>query len=219
MILLHGFTGSPRSFGDVDARVPDLPGHGGAPLATSWHDAVSQLVELLGPAPQVLGGYSMGARLALAVALRAPQLVSRLILESGSPGLEDDGDRAARLREDQELADFLEREGVDAFLRKWEAHPLLKGQPHERLRAERKRSTAAGLASALRHLGQGAQPSLWPGLSRLRMPALLITGDRDPKYLAIARRMQALIPNAELLVVPDAGHAPHLEGFSWRTLT
>lgn len=219
MILLHGFTGGPRSFGDVPARIPDLPGHGTAPLATSWHDAVSQIVDMLGPAPEVLGGYSMGARLALAVALRAPHLVSRLVLESGSPGIEDGADRAARRLEDGDLASLLEREGIEAFLRKWEASPILAGQPHDQLRAERLRSSARGLASALRQLGQGAQPSLWKDLASLRMPALLVVGERDAKYLGIARRMQALVPHAELVVVPRAGHAPHLEGFSWRTLT
>ena len=217
-LLLHGFTGNPATFGDPSALLPELPGHGDAPPATSWDAAVEQLCALLNEGSFMLGGYSMGARLALAVALRVPGRIERLVLESGSPGLEQEGDRAARRAADEELALLLERDGLEAFLRRWEGNPILAGQPHEALRAGRRRHPAAGLASALRHLGQGAQPSLWAELPRLRVPTLLIAGERDPKYLAIGRRMQALLPRAELQIIRGAGHAPHLEGrFDWRT--
>jgi 2-succinyl-6-hydroxy-2,4-cyclohexadiene-1-carboxylate synthase len=216
-VLLHGFTGGPRSFGEVGALVPDLPGHGPLPPATGWDDALAALERLLDAGPTILGGYSMGARLALALALRRPWRVVRLVLESGSAGIEDDRERAARRSGDEELAQLLEREGVAAFLRVWEANPILAGQPHEALRPERMRHTAAGLASALRHLGQGAQPSLWHELPLLRVPVLLVAGALDAKYVALARRMQALLPRAELHLVEGAGHAPHLSGFSWRT--
>ena len=215
-ILLHGFTGGPRSFGDQDAAVPELPGHGAAPPATSWDDALASLERLLDAGPAIVGGYSMGARLALALALRRPASVARLILESGSPGIEDDSERANRRARDEELATLLEREGVAAFLRVWEANPILAGQPHEALRPERMRNSAAGLASALRHLGQGAQPSLWDAQPLLRVPVLLVAGALDAKYVALAQRMQGLLPHAQMNIVEGAGHAPHLAGFSWR---
>ena len=219
-LLLHGFTGSPSMFAGVEGAplTPELPGHGLAPDATSWDAAVASLVAQLPEGPSVVGGYSMGARLALAVALRAPGRVSRLVLESGSPGLEAEPDRRARCAADEELAQLLEREGIDAFLRRWEAHPVLRGQPHAALRESRRSHRADGLASALRQLGQGAQPPLWSELPRLHLPVLLIAGERDEKYVAIGRRMQALLPRAELQVIRGAGHAPHLEGtFDWRT--
>jgi pimeloyl-ACP methyl ester carboxylesterase len=43
------------------------------------------------------------------------------------------------------------------------------------------------------------------------MPVTLAAGERDPKFIAIAGQMQALIPDAEVTVIPDAGHAAHLE--------
>ena len=48
-VLLHGFTGYSRSFAhlDVDAVTPDLPGHNGAPHATSWEEALDRLEPLL----------------------------------------------------------------------------------------------------------------------------------------------------------------------------
>src|SRR5205814_3126613 len=67
------------------------------------------------------------------------------------------------------------------------------------------------LASALRHLGSGAQPSLWKALVRLRPPTLILAGERDPKFSAIARSMARAIPGARLRLFAGAGHAPHLE--------
>lgn len=216
-LLLHGFTGSPRAFAGANAAAPLLPGHGDAPLATGWDRAVDDLAAQV-PRGCALGGYSMGARLALAVALRVPERLDRLLLVSGAPGLDDARERAARRAADEELATLLEREGLDAFLRRWEANPILAGQPHAALREQRRSHRPEGLASALRALGQGAQPALWSELPRLELPVLLVAGERDPKYVAIARRMQALLPRAEVQVIAGAGHAPHLEGkFDWRT--
>jgi 2-succinyl-6-hydroxy-2,4-cyclohexadiene-1-carboxylate synthase len=67
------------------------------------------------------------------------------------------------------------------------------------------------MTSQLRVLGQGVQPSNWERLGGLRMPVLLIVGERDTKYVEIAQRMADAIPRARVEVVPGAGHACHLE--------
>ena len=176
-VLLHGFTGYSRSFAhlDVDAVTPDLPGHNGAPHATSWEEALDRLEPLLDPGPVVLGGYSMGARLALGLALRHPQLVARLVLASGTAGIENDAARARRRAEDEELARFIEERGVPAFVERWEKNPILASlQPFhmQQLRLERLQHEPGGLASALRHLGPGAQPSYWSALQAAVVAAL-----------------------------------------------
>ena len=43
------------------------------------------------------------------------------------------------------------------------------------------------------------------------MPVTMIIGERDAKFRAIAGEMAAGIPRAQLVVVPGAGHAVHLE--------
>ena len=48
-------------------------------------------------------------------------------------------------------------------------------------------------------------------LRDLRVPVRLIAGAQDEKFAAIARRMAGLLPRAELTLIPDCGHAPHLE--------
>jgi 2-succinyl-6-hydroxy-2,4-cyclohexadiene-1-carboxylate synthase len=215
LVLLHGFTGSAQSFdhlGLVGARTPVLPGHGKAPLAISWDAALDRLEpNLLGKA--TLAGYSMGARLALALAVRHPERIEKLVLASGTAGIEDARERSRRIDEDERFAEALERDGVPAFVKKWEQHPTLASlKPFaKQLERERLSHTAAGLASALRQLGTGVQPSYWGALPSLSVPVLLLAGRNDAKFLALARRMHALLPQSELRELSDCGHAPHLE--------
>jgi pimeloyl-ACP methyl ester carboxylesterase len=49
-------------------------------------------------------------------------------------------------------------------------------------------------------------------LGELRMPVLLVAGEKDAKFRAIAERMaNAIGPRAQCAVVPDAGHAVPLD--------
>jgi 2-succinyl-6-hydroxy-2,4-cyclohexadiene-1-carboxylate synthase len=213
-VVLHGFAGSAKTLLRFfpGASAPELPGHGTAPDATSWEEALDRIATAL-DRPGVLFGYSMGARLALALALRHPERIERLVLESGTAGLEDAKARARRRDEDDALAGFIEREGMEKFVQRWEEHPTLASlKPFAaQLRPERLAHRPRGLASALRHLGTGAQPSYWEELRRLDVPVLLLAGAEDEKFAGIARRMRELLPKATLRLVPDCGHAPHLE--------
>ena len=211
-LVLHGFAGSPAAFARFfpDAGAPCLPGHGSAPDVSSWEDALARLEP---QEPVAVFGYSMGARLALALALRRPEAVRELILESGTAGIEDAVQRARRKADDDALADFIEREGMEKFVDQWEQHPTLASlRPFAaQLRPERLAHRPGGLASALRHLGAGAQPSYWSELRDVRVTVRLITGARDEKFSALAARMLELLPRAQLISIPDCGHAPHLE--------
>jgi 2-succinyl-6-hydroxy-2,4-cyclohexadiene-1-carboxylate synthase len=214
-VLFHGFTGGAQSFAHLglDAVTPELPGHGRAAPARSWEDALDRLEPLLDPGPVMLGGYSMGARLALALALRRPERIARLVLASGTAGIEDEAERAGRRRSDEELARFIEQRGVAQFVQQWERKPLLALQPFqmEQLRPERLQHEASGLASALRQLGAGAQPSYWSSLRALAAtPVTLLAGERDEKFTALARRLHGLLPQSTLRVL-SCGHVIHVE--------
>src|SRR5207244_5173075 len=89
----------------------------------------------LGPARYV--GYSMGGRLCLRLALDRPEVVQRLVLVSASPGIQDDGERAARRDADERLARQIERDGADVFLERWIAQPLFATLPRRIARAHR----------------------------------------------------------------------------------
>jgi 2-succinyl-6-hydroxy-2,4-cyclohexadiene-1-carboxylate synthase len=218
--LVHGFTQTSASWGPVAERlarwfevVPvDLPGHGGSgAVRVGFAEAAGLVGKAGGPAAYL--GYSLGGRLCLRLALDRPDLVRALVLIGGSPGIADAGGRAERRAADERLARRIERDGVAAFLDDWLAGPLFATLPEEAAgREERLANTAEGLASALRRLGTGAQEPLWDRLGQLRPPALLVAGERDPKFARIAMEMAAAIgPTAQVALVPGAGHAAHLE--------
>jgi 2-succinyl-6-hydroxy-2,4-cyclohexadiene-1-carboxylate synthase len=208
--LVHGFTQSDRSWEPLRAtladavalRVPD-----GLDFVATAH----ALGQAGGPATYV--GYSMGGRLCLQLALDRPELVERLVLISASPGIADDAERAARRESDEALAREIERDGVETFLERWLAQPLFATLPRELAGIDDRRAanTVEGLTHQLRALGQGAQPDNWGRLSELHMPVLLIAGALDTKYVDVAHRMSAAIPNARVEIVDGAGHACHLE--------
>ncbi len=52
---------------------------------------------------------------------------------------------------------------------------------------------------------------LWDALPSLEVPVTLAVGERDEKFRAIAERMAAVLPRAEIAVVEGAGHAAQLE--------
>jgi 2-succinyl-6-hydroxy-2,4-cyclohexadiene-1-carboxylate synthase len=223
LVLLHGFTQTRQSWrrtvaalgGRYRAIAPDLPGHGSSTgRRPASFEACAAYVRAVADGPCILAGYSMGGRIALHTALTLPGLVTRLVLVGASPGLDDPGERAERRRADEALADRIEAIGVEAFAREWGSQELFAGQD-ERVaaaaHADRLRNEPAGLAAALRGLGIGAMVPLWDRLAELAIPVTLVVGERDAKFLAIAERMAAAIPDAQVVVVAGAGHAVQLE--------
>jgi 2-succinyl-6-hydroxy-2,4-cyclohexadiene-1-carboxylate synthase len=229
LVLLHGFTHTGASWDPVIAALdgtagqryravaPDIRGHGGASAAVPVTlEAVLGDIDALSGDELALCGYSMGGRIALHAAL-APEMerrLTRLVLIGASPGLEDPAERAARAASDAQLAAELEASTIEQFAERWAATPVLAGQPEhvlEAARADRLRSTTAGLAAALRGLGTGTLPSLWGRLADVRTPVTLLVGERDGKFRAIANAMAERLPDAIVEVVPGAGHAVHLE--------
>ena len=223
LVLLHGFTNTGASWGQVVAALPeryrplapDIRGHGGASgvRPVSLPGVIAD-VGALETAPFELAGYSMGGRLALHAALALPERVRRLVLIGASPGLGDPVAREERREADERLADEVERMTIEAFARRWAQTGVLADQPaaiQAAVQADRLRNTPAGLAAALRGLGTGALPSLWERLGELVVPVELIVGERDAKFLAIAEEMAAALPQARVHVVSTAGHAVHLE--------
>ena len=220
LVLLHGFAGTGRAWDPVVAELdaqrytalaPDLRGHGSqAGTRPVTPEAIT--ADVLGAAPPrfALCGYSMGGRIALHVALAAPERVSRLVLVATTAGIEDADERAARRAADAQLADAIEALGLEAFADRWLAQPLFARDDAaaQRLaRADIARNGPAGLAAALRGAGTGAMSPLWDRLGELTMPALVLAGERDAKFTALAERLSAAIPDAELALIPGAGHA------------
>ncbi len=230
LLLLHGFTGNRTTFAHLRERlIPhadvvavDLPGHGQSSFteSTTFASTLAALLALidgLGLGEVDVAGYSLGARVALGLTVQSGSRVRRLVLESGSPGLRRRHNRGERRRLDEALARRIESRGLPDFVERWEALPLFAGvrslpaEVQAALRARRLAGNAEGLALSLRRLGLGAQPSYWSALPRIRTPTLLLSGARDERFTAVARRMAAELPVVWGYVFPGVGHAPHLE--------
>jgi len=221
VLLAHGFTQTAQSWSVVqqllnsrgfdESNAVDLPGHGlaGDVRSDLWGSA-AHLVAAGGRSTYV--GYSMGGRVSLHAALAHPQAVERLVLIGATAGIDDADARAQRRTDDELLADRIETIGVEAFIDEWLQNPLFAGlTPDQAMRVDRLRNTADGLASSLRLAGTGTQAPLWDRLSEITCPVLLLVGQHDKKFSAIAERLATALPNAELRAIADAGHSVHLE--------
>jgi 2-succinyl-6-hydroxy-2,4-cyclohexadiene-1-carboxylate synthase len=224
LVLLHGFGGTHHAWDGVVELLDreryrplplDLPGHGAqadAPQPISFAGCVA---DVLAASPErfALCGYSLGGRVALHVALAAPERVARLVLIGVNPGIEDQGERAARRLSDRALADDLEHTPYEEFVERWRTQPLFAADPPEvgaLARADQRRNRPDALAAVMRGLGTGEMQPLWDRLPELAMPVTVLVGERDGKFLALGRRIVELLPAGELVVVPG-GHGLPLE--------
>jgi 2-succinyl-6-hydroxy-2,4-cyclohexadiene-1-carboxylate synthase len=224
LVLLHGFSGTRHAWDGVAERIDaeryrplalDLPGHGDAGAVAGPITFDSCVAAVLAAAPErfALCGYSLGGRVALHVALAAPERISRLVLVSCSAGIEDDAERAARRASDERLAAELESIPFEQFIEKWRTQPLFADDPAdvgERAREDQRRNDPLALAKAMRGLGTGEMTPLWDRLGELQMPSTFVAGERDAKFRGIGERIVRLMPDAELAVIPG-GHVLPLE--------
>ena len=229
LLLITGFTISSAVFEPVLERYGDRfdtitydnrgSGRSGAPLrptsmAELAADAAGLLRELGSESAHVYG-LSMGGMIAQELALRFPERVRGLVLGGTTPG----GPRAARptLRELGALGGAAAggwRDGQRSWLGEWVFSEEFRRSEPERAR------------ELLRHFGrhratpQGVWAHWWASVyhdttSRLhciQAPTLVMHGERDAMApIANARLLAERIPDAELCIVPRAGHAYMLE--------
>ena len=234
VVALHGFTGSGESWSPVRGalsssirfQAPILPGHGRNPSVDptwSWSDAVASLGSRIrgwvrsAGAPAFLVGYSLGARLALGLLRSYPSLFRAAMLIGVRAGL-DPPEREARAIRDDQLAERLESEGLEAFVDFWQALPLFESQQNlpravlEKQRRIRLRHDPAGLAWALRALSPGRMPDFRAFLSSLELPIRVVVGEHDTRFHTQAETMASALPrrvrgSARCRPQPDLGGA------------
>lgn len=232
LLLLHGFTGRGSAWGTHTVAFArtfrvitvDLPGHGRSGTATPDRmtvertaDALATILKSTHVAPTHVLGYSLGARIALRLAVAHPDVVRRLVLESPSAGLATEEERAMRRAADDDLATRIERDGVAAFAAEWERRPVFASHASlptaraARLRAMRLANDPRGLAASLRGAGQGAMEPLFDRLAAVTAPTLVIAGALDDRGRPRAQQVARGIPGARLEIIDNAGHTPHEE--------
>jgi 3-oxoadipate enol-lactonase len=205
VVLLHSALGDSRLWKRQVAALerehhvvaPDLPGWGENPLPTEPFSFVELVAELL---PGVLVGNSFGGAVALRTALAHRKKVEKLVLVgAGLPAW----DWTEEMRGYFEAEEQAIRAGdldaaVEINLEFW-----VKPEHRDEVRPQQQR--ALELQSA-----HDEPEVIWPemgSLSKLEMPTLVVVGTDDhADFHAIAEHLASGIPNADLAIVPGAGH-------------
>jgi pimeloyl-ACP methyl ester carboxylesterase len=222
VVLLHGLGSSSadwpeqRAFLEHCYRVVaiDLPGHGASPLPTgpltieSMADAVAAVLARVGVPAHVVG-LSLGACVALRLALARPASVRSLVLVNAFARVSATGPGdLARLAVRMFLLGTAPMDRAAAHVARrlfpWPEQRALYASAVASLAATSRRAYFAALAALARFDARGQ-------VAAIRRPTLIVAGDRDTSVSLTAKvALAAAIPGARLLVVPASGHAtPH----------
>jgi pimeloyl-ACP methyl ester carboxylesterase len=175
-----------------------------------------QLLTHLGLGSVHLGGCSMGANVARDFALAHRDMTRGLILVGAGAGAVN---REQFLQAQEASAAGLEREGIAARVRNFEDQPT---------RASFKAKDPRGFAEFLRQAGEHDVHAcahlarevmakrktifeLEAELKALRVPTLIMAGDRDVPCVEPSLVMRGWMPHAGLVLFPACGHTPNLE--------
>jgi 3-oxoadipate enol-lactonase len=227
VVLIHGWSLNLRMW---DQQVPALKNHfmvirydrrgfgkssGGEDV--TWDAAdLNALLDQLGLKAAHLLGNSQGGRVALQFARDYPDRVLSLTLHgTSSPeglGLQWTGDDRPRFDEWAKLA---RENGIDAFRRVWDAHPLMatpKGNDEVRRRLRTLLNDYRGgrFLNPVQPSGPVA-PITIEEVRQVRVPTLVIIGESEVPFLQIvARALAYYIAGARLSVIPGGGHMINL---------
>lgn len=212
--FVHGFMGDPSDWDLMRAELADYDVV--TPLikpAADWSAGVAQLADEL-PDRSIIVGYSMGARLSLALALSNPDACAGLVFCSGNPGIEDQQQRESRYANDCKIADRIDSDDRRDFLQHWYHESTVFKSLTARVRddeIERKAMrTGDDWSAILRAYSVAKQPNYWSDLDKLSMPVTAIAGMQDRKYAQMISRMGSL-PNIDARIVSACGHIVHRE--------
>ncbi len=231
--FVHGFLGAKEDwqkvcnlFGDrINAVAIDLPGYGESdkPKENNFYqeyflvEVINSFIQLFECERKILVGYSMGGRAALSFAVKHSDLISALVLESVSPGIENAIEKANRIKHDNQLCEMISTLGLKKFIEYWDSQPLFASQ--KKLSPEilylqngsRMKNDTNSLILTLKNFGTGAMTSHWQTLSEIKIPIQLLSGELDNKFTASNERMNSIFPSAKNINVKDCGHNIHLE--------
>lgn len=232
VVLLHGFAGSANIwkflFENLNLDFPliaiDLIGHGksSSPDKCELYSESAQLNQLnkifdyFNFQEAVLVGYSMGGRLALSYTINYQNKIKGLILESSSPGIEEENLRKERVKNDLLIAEQIQNNELKDFFSEWYNQSVfssLRNIPNklESLIERKTSNNKIGLINSLKGFSTGNMKSYWNDILKMEIPVLLVCGSLDTKYYEIMQKMNSLIPNSTLKVNVGTGHITHLE--------
>ena len=200
----------------------DFRGYGRSPLAPGRFASARDVIELLdrhGFDRAAVVGVSLGGRVALEVALAAPERVAALVLVgSGLPGHDWSEEMKATWEEEEAaLRSGNVDEAVDISLRTWVAGPGRKPEDVDAdVRARVAEMQRQAYELQLPFEGEAEEELLVEDvaqrLGEIKAPTLVLVGEEDvPDIHAIADRLAREIPGARRATIADAAHVPSME--------
>ena len=166
-----------------------------------------QLLRLVNAERAVVGGLSMGGYLSLRFYLRHAEMVAALILMDTGPGYRNLTHMREWNEEQERRARLLETQGIEAFADDPTTATLDTYTPQHLMLKQ----NPVGLAHMVRRVVGQHDTVVIPILGGIKVPTLILVGDRDTPFLKSSEYMAKAIPGAKLVVIPDAGHASNID--------
>jgi pimeloyl-ACP methyl ester carboxylesterase len=218
VFFLHGFSGTLNSWRsqvpvlsrDYRFIIYDARGHGQSDSPPELDrysidivvEDLFQFLKSLKIEKAVVGGLSMGGYESLRFYLTHPQMVAALILMDTGPGYRNPARRDEWNQRQEEQAKLLETQGIEAFVARAPTYTsrelLLKQNP-------------IGLANMARKVVAQFDSLVMDNLANIKVPTLVLVGEKDTPFLAAAEHMSKTIPGAQKAVIPNAGHAANID--------
>jgi pimeloyl-ACP methyl ester carboxylesterase len=215
ILLTHGLCATSRMWaGQIDVLSKahklvlwDLRGHGrsdypedqNAYTEAATVSDMAAILDSVGAETAIVGGLSVGGYMSLAFHRVHPERVRALLIIDTGPGFRNDEAREAWNAVSIQSAERLEKEGL-AYLA---ARTAEMRTSHHR--------NAEGLAKASRGIATHKDPSVINSLPTITVPTLVLVGADDTGFINATNYMAAKIPDAEKVVIPNAGHAVNLD--------
>ena len=222
LVLQHGFLGggaywAPQlpAFGrHFDVIAPDLPGFAGSahiaspPTIAGFSTALVALLDELNVERTSLVGHSMGGMVALQTALDYPQRIERLVLY----GSACTGNLPKRFETFETSIARLREHGVAACAERIVPTWFMQGDKAANFALCHEAGRGTLVDSAVRALGALREWDVYERLAELRLPVLVICGDRDRSTAPDqSYRLHEAIADSALCVLPGCAHNVHLE--------
>ena len=186
----------------------DLPGHGESegPAVDSSQDFrefIKAFADVMGLAPFVFAGHSMGGSMALDYALHYPETLKGIVAVGAAPKWDISSELIRMWKENPDEA----RDRNTSYL-------FSKKTPGHIIERYDKQLRASSAQACLADSQACATYDLEEELHRIELPCLVICGDEE-EWIDGSRSIHSRLPHSTLEIVPAAGHAVLVEQPNW----
>ena len=216
LIMLHGWKNDVSSFWEITQLLKDqftiwlidLPGFGRSEnpkrdfRVIDYAEIIKGFISLLKIKKPILLGHSMGGRITIKLAVKYPDLLSKIILES-SAGIRPKTDTLKLILY------------ILTKLFKYLIPNVFNLREKIRIGFYKKIQSDYLTAGSLKHIFTNvSNEDLTKDLPKIKLETLLIWGEKDPTKetsLKNGKKIYQLIENSKMAIFENVGHFPHLE--------